>query len=56
MVIRAWTEGDPVQLRVRITYSLDVLTPRQRDVVLTSADVDDVTAKVREWLLAVIGS
>lgn len=48
LVIRAWVEGDPPGLRLRITYTDDIAT-RQEDSVV-AASVDEAVEIARRWL------
>jgi hypothetical protein len=48
LAIRAWTEGEPKSLRVRITRTLDV--SRRESESTAAASIDDVCAVVRRWL------
>lgn len=48
LIVRAWLEGRPPALRVRITGTKDV-TARGHDVSY-AADVSEAAAAIREWL------
>lgn len=48
LVIRAWIEGEPASLRLRITRTLDISS---RDEEATAAaSIDEACAVVRRWL------
>jgi hypothetical protein len=48
LVIRAWIEGEPPTLRMRITHTLDVSLGE--DESTAAASVDEACAIVRRWL------
>jgi hypothetical protein len=48
LVIRAWTEGQPPSLRVRITRTQDVAS--RIDVTSTASTVAQVHDEVEAWL------
>jgi hypothetical protein len=48
LVIRAWREGDPPSLVMRVTRTSDV-TAREDETKTTTSD-DEVLAIVRNWL------
>lgn len=48
LVIRAWIEGDPPTLRMRITRTFDVTAADESSEA--TASVDDALAIVRRWL------
>jgi hypothetical protein len=48
LVVRAWVEGDPPQLKARITHTLDVTRPQSESATASSAD--QICAEVRRWL------
>lgn len=47
-MLRAWIEGDPPNLRMRITRASDISTG-QKDST-SAASIDDACAIVRRWL------
>ena len=48
LVIRAWIEGEPSTLRMRITRTLDVTV--REDKSDAAANVEEACAIVRRWL------
>jgi hypothetical protein len=50
LVIRAWVEGDPGGVRMRITCTSDIST-REEDAT-SAASIDEACAIVRRWLEA----
>jgi len=54
LVIRAWIEENEASpLRFRITSTLDVTAPRERDT-FGAASEEDVLQAVRDWLRAFV--
>ena len=53
LVIRAWVEGDPPGLRLRITFTDDIATRREDSVV--GASVDEAVEIARCWLETLAG-
>lgn len=49
VIVRAWREGPRQQLRMRVTYSMDVSSPRQ--VVAAASSSEEVCDRVRAWLV-----
>ncbi|MFN2544691.1 MAG: hypothetical protein ABR600_09015 [Actinomycetota bacterium] len=50
-IIRAWSEGEPPTLRVRMTATTDLVSSPQ--IVLSSSDVQEILSNVTAWLMAV---
>ena len=48
LVIRAWIEGEPPTLRMRITRTLDV--DARDEATEATASIDEACAIVRRWL------
>jgi hypothetical protein len=48
LVIRAWVEGDPPQLKARITHTLDLERGEERSA--TASSTEQIYAEVRFWL------
>lgn len=48
LVVRAWIEGDPAQLKARITQTVDVAS--REPVSTTASTPDQIFAAVRRWL------
>lgn len=47
-MIRAWIEGEPASLRLRITRTLDISS--RDEEATTAASIDEACAVVRRWL------
>jgi hypothetical protein len=53
LVIRAWVEGRPPQLKARITHTVD---PAQREHgTATVASAEQIHEEIRRWLAALEG-
>jgi hypothetical protein len=52
LVLRAWTEGEPPRLRVRITRVADVSSGAEDSIAVAS--VEEACAVVRRWLEAFV--
>ena len=50
LVVRAWIEGDPPQLRARITHTIDVAQDETESTIVASAE--QIHDEVRRWLEA----
>jgi len=50
LVVRAWIEGEPPQLKARITHTVD-LTKDERESV-TASNTEQICDEVRRWLEA----
>jgi hypothetical protein len=48
LVVRAWIEGDPGQLKARITHTVDLA--QSEPVTSTAASADQIFIAVRRWL------
>jgi hypothetical protein len=48
LVVRAWIEGDPPQLKARITQTTDVAS--REPVSSTASTAEHIFAAVRRWL------
>jgi hypothetical protein len=48
LVVRAWIEGDPAQLKARITHTTDVAA--REPVSTTASTAEQIYAAVRRWL------
>lgn len=48
LVVRAWIEGDPGQLKARITQTIDVAS--REPVSTTASTAEQIFASVRRWL------
>jgi hypothetical protein len=48
LVIRAWIEGDPPSLRLRITQTDDIVSRREETRV--AASIDEAVDIARSWL------
>ena len=48
LVIRAWVEGDPPTLRLRITQTDDIAARREESAV--AASIDEAIEIARRWL------
>jgi hypothetical protein len=48
LVLRAWIEGDPPQLKARITQTIDVAT--REPVSTTASTPEQIFTAVRRWL------
>ena len=56
-MVRAWIEGEPPSLRIRIVRTLDISGGQEESTAVAS--VDEACAVVRDWLeefVAVTGS
>jgi hypothetical protein len=50
LVVRAWFDGDPPQLKARITHTLHVATPQPDTATVSSAPA--IHAELDRWLEA----
>jgi hypothetical protein len=50
LVVRAWFDGDPPQLKARITHSLHVAEPQPKAATVSSAPA--IHAELDRWLAA----
>lgn len=48
LVVRAWIEGDPPQLKARITQTIDVAS--REPAATTASTAEQIFAAVRRWL------
>jgi hypothetical protein len=48
LVVRAWIEGDPPQLKARITHTIDLVQRELRSATVSSAD--QIHEEVGRWL------
>ena len=48
LVIRAWTEGEPATIRLRITSTLDL--EGDEELVAATSSIDEACAIVADWL------
>jgi hypothetical protein len=48
LVVRAWIEGDPAQLKARITHTIDLAQRELESATVSSGEA--IQAEVRRWL------
>jgi hypothetical protein len=48
LVVRAWIEGDPAQLKARITQTIDVAA--RESATTTASTAEQIYGAVRRWL------
>jgi hypothetical protein len=50
LVVRAWIEGEPPQLKARLTHTVDLAQDEQESVTVSSAE--EIHEEVTRWLEA----
>jgi hypothetical protein len=50
LVVRAWIEGEPAQLKARITQTIDLAQREPESATVSSGE--EIEAEVRRWLAA----
>lgn len=50
LVVRAWIEGDPVQLKARLTHTIDLMQREPQSATVSSAR--DIHDEIDRWLEA----
>jgi hypothetical protein len=50
LVVRAWIEGEPAQLKARITQTIDLARREPESATVSSGE--EIEAEVRRWLAA----
>ncbi len=53
LVVRAWVEGDPPQLKARISHTIGVA--QREPQTATASSADEICAVARRWLDALEG-
>jgi hypothetical protein len=53
LVVRAWIEGAPPQLKARITHTIDLDQREPETATVSSAD--QIQDEIRRWLDALVG-
>jgi hypothetical protein len=48
LVVRAWIEGEPAQLKARITHTIDLAQREPESAIVSSGR--EIQAEVRRWL------